>query len=95
MKISSEEVRRIALLARIGLDDHEIEKFRLQLSSILENFEILNHVDTDNLLPTTQSITLQNVLREDEAKPSFTVEEILYNAPQQEHNYFKVQAVLE
>ena len=95
MKISSEEVKRIALLARIGLDDNEIDKFGLQLSSILENFEILNQVDTDNLLPTTQSVTLRNVLRDDEAKPSYAAEEILGNAPQQEQNYFKVQAVLE
>jgi len=95
MKLSRKEVQHIALLARLGLSEAEIHKFRLQLSNILENFEILKQVDTTNLPPTAQSIVLQNVLRPDEAKPSYPVEEILGNAPQQEGKYFKVRAVLE
>ena len=95
MKLSPEEVQHIALLARLGLSEAEVEKFRLQLSNILENFEILNQVDTTDLLPTAQSIALQNVLRPDEAKTSFPVEDILANAPQKEDNCFKVRAVFE
>ena len=63
MKLSREEVQHIALLARLGLSEHEIEKFRIQLSNILENFDILKQVDTTDLPPTAQSIALQNVLR--------------------------------
>jgi aspartyl-tRNA(Asn)/glutamyl-tRNA(Gln) amidotransferase subunit C len=95
MKLSRDEVQRIALLARLGLREDEIEKFRVQLSDILENFEILKQVDTANLSPTAQSINLQNIFRADEAKVSYPVEEILVNAPQQNSNYFKVKAVLE
>ena len=95
MKLSQEEVKRIALLARLGINEDEIERFRLQLSSILENFEVLKQVDTSGLLPTAQSVKLQNVFRADEAKASHTAEEVLANAPQQENNYFKVKAVLE
>lgn len=95
MKLSRKEVQHIALLARLGLSETEIEKFRLQLSNILENFEVLEQIDTKNLPPTAQSITLQNVLRPDEPKPSCPVEEILSNAPQREGNYFKTRAVLE
>jgi aspartyl-tRNA(Asn)/glutamyl-tRNA(Gln) amidotransferase subunit C len=95
MKLSQEEVKRIAVLARLGISEDEIEKFRLQLSNILENFEILKQVDTSNLLPTTQSVKLQNVFRTDEDRESYPAEEILANAPQQDNNYFKVKAVLE
>jgi aspartyl-tRNA(Asn)/glutamyl-tRNA(Gln) amidotransferase subunit C len=95
MKLSREEVKHIALLARLGLSEAEIEKFRIQLSDILENFEILKQVDTTDLPPTAQSIALQNVFRPDEAKPSYPVEDILGNAPQREGNCFKTRAVLE
>jgi aspartyl-tRNA(Asn)/glutamyl-tRNA(Gln) amidotransferase subunit C len=95
MKLSHEEVKHIALLARLGLSEDEIEKFRLQLSNILENFEILKQVDTTDLPPTAQSIALQNVFRPDEAKPSYPVEDILKNAPQREGDCFKTRAVLE
>jgi aspartyl-tRNA(Asn)/glutamyl-tRNA(Gln) amidotransferase subunit C len=95
MKLSREEVQHIALLARLGLSEAEIEKFRAQLSNILENFEILKQVDTTDLPPTAQSIALQNVLRPDEAKPPYPVEDILANAPQRENDCFKIRAVLE
>lgn len=95
MKLSREEVQHIALLARLGLSEAEIEKFKLQLSDILENFEILEQADTSNLPPTAQSIALQNVLRPDEATASYPVEDIVANAPQQDENCFKTRAVLE
>jgi len=95
MKLTQEEVQHIALLARLGLNEEEIEKFRRQLSAILENFDILEQADTTNLAPTAQSVALQNVLRPDKAKASYPVEDILANAPQQENNCFKVQSVLE
>ena len=95
MKLSREEVQHIALLARLGLSEEEIEKFRIQLSNILENFEILKQIDTTDLPPTAQSIDLQNVLRQDEPKPSYPVKEIMDNAPQREGDYFKTRAVLE
>ncbi len=95
MKLSSEEVKHIALLARLGLSEDEIEKFRIQLSNILENFEILKQLDTTDLPPTAQSIDLQNILRPDEPKPSYPVKEILDNAPQREGDCFKTRAVLE
>jgi aspartyl-tRNA(Asn)/glutamyl-tRNA(Gln) amidotransferase subunit C len=95
MKLSREEVKHIALLARLGLSENEIEKFRIQLSDILENFEILKQLDTTDIPPTAQSIALQNILRQDEAKKSYPAEDILANAPQREGDCFKVRAVLE
>ena len=95
MKLSREEVKRVGLLARLSLSEADIEMFRHQLSDILENFEILKQVDTNDLPPTTQTIVLQNILRPDEPKPSCPVGEILANAPQQDCNSFKTRAVLE
>ncbi len=95
MKLSSEEVQHISLLARLGLDEAEIEKFKLQLSDILENFEVLKEVDTTDLPPTAQVIALQNILRPDESKASYPTKDILANAPQQADSYFKIRAVLE
>ncbi|OGO16079.1 MAG: asparaginyl/glutamyl-tRNA amidotransferase subunit C [Chloroflexi bacterium RBG_16_48_7] len=93
--ISREDVIRIALLPRLGIDENEIEKFQKQLSDILNNFNVLQEVDTTNLPPTAQTVSLTNVFREDIARPSCEVAEVLGNAPQREENYFKVQAVLE
>jgi aspartyl-tRNA(Asn)/glutamyl-tRNA(Gln) amidotransferase subunit C len=95
MKLSREEVLHIARLARLGLSEAEIEKFREQLSNILENFEVLKKVDTSNVPPTAQSIDLQNVMREDEVAPSFPQDEILSNAPRREGEYFRIKPVFE
>ena len=95
MKLTCEEVRHIARLARLGLTEAELDKFGEQLSNILENFEILQQVDTGDIPPTAQSITLQNVTRDDEVVPSLPPEDILANAPRREGNCFRVRAVLE
>ena len=95
MKLSREEVLHIALLARLGLTEDEVNKFREQLSNILENFEILQQVDTTGVPPTAQPNTLQNVLKEDEIKPSLPQEDVLANAPRKDGGFFRVRAVLE
>lgn len=95
MKLSGEEVRHLALLVRLGLSDAEVERFREQLSDILEAFEVLQQVDTTGVSPTAQSIALGNVLRDDEPTPSLPANEVLANAPSQEEDYFRVRAVLE
>ena len=95
MKISREEVLHIALLARLGLTDEEVDRLSEQLSNILENFEILQQVDTTDVPPTTQSIALQNVVSDDSIDPSLPSNEVLANAPQKEGDLFKVRAVLE
>jgi aspartyl-tRNA(Asn)/glutamyl-tRNA(Gln) amidotransferase subunit C len=95
MKLSDEQVRHIAWLARLGLSDEEVEKFSLQLSNILENVEILQQVDTTNVPPATHTIPLQNVLRKDDVAKSYSQSEVLSNAPKQAEKCFKVQAILE
>lgn len=95
MKLSREEVLHIARLARLGLAEAEVDKFSEQLSNILENFAILQKVDTTGVPPTAQAIALQNVTRDDEVAPSLPPNEILANAPRREGDCFRVRAVLE
>ena len=95
MKLSREEVLHIARLARLGLTEGDLERFREQLSNILENFEILKRVDTADVPPTAQSIVLHDVMREDEITSSLPPNDILSNAPRREGEYFRVRAVLE
>jgi len=95
MKLSRKEVLHIALLARLGLNESEADRLSEQLSNILENFEVLQQLDTSNVPPTAQSIALQNVVRDDEVAPSLPQQQVLSNAPRQDGEYFKVKAVLE
>ena len=95
MKLSREEVKHLALLIHLGLSEDDVERLREQLSNILENFEILQQVDTTNVAPTAHSIALENVLRDDEAASSLPAGKVLANAPNREEGHFKVRAVLE
>ena len=95
MKLSREQVLHIARLARLGLTEAEVNRLSEQLSNILENFEALQQIDTGNVPPTAQSITLQNVMKSDEATDSLPQSQILANAPRREENWFRVRAVLE
>ena len=94
MKLSNEDVLHIALLARLGLTEAEVDRFREQLSNILENFEVLQQVDTSGVPPTAQPIPLQNVVTNDEAADSLPQSEILANAPRKDENFFRVRPVL-
>jgi len=95
MKLSREEVLHIARLARVGLTEAEVNRLREQLSDILENFEILQQVDTTDVPPTAQSVALQNVMRKDEVAPSLPPDKVLDNAPRKEGDCFRIRAVLE
>ena len=95
MKLSREEVLHIARLARMGITDEEVDKLSEQLSDILDNFEVLQQVDTDDVPPTAQSVALNNVNRDDTVLASYSPDDILSNAPRREQDYFKIHAVLE
>jgi aspartyl-tRNA(Asn)/glutamyl-tRNA(Gln) amidotransferase subunit C len=94
-RISKEEVKHVAKLARLAVTEEEAEMFTKQLDDIIGYAEQLNELDTDNVDPTTHVLDLKNVLREDEAKPWLTREEALKNAPDQQNGLIKVPAVLE
>ena len=81
MKLSRDEVLHIARLARLGMAESEIDRLGEQLSNILENFEVLQQVDTSDIPPTAQSVALQSVMRDDKIETSLPASEILANAP--------------
>ena len=95
MELTGAEVRHIARLARVALSDDEVERFRAELSTILDHCQALNAVDTDDVPPTAQSLDLTTVQRPDTPRESEERDEILRNAPLREGEYFRVRAVLD
>jgi aspartyl-tRNA(Asn)/glutamyl-tRNA(Gln) amidotransferase subunit C len=95
MKLTLEQVRNVAELARLGLSDDELEALASELSSILEYIDQLEQLDTASISPTAQVGELVDVMREDEVMPSLDPEEALANAPSREGNYFRVRAMQE
>jgi len=95
LPLTPEEVRHIARLARVGLSQDDMSRFQGQLSQILDYFQRLQEVDTENVPPTAHTLAMHSVMRDDEPRPSFDKEDILANAPQREGDLFRVRAVLE
>ena len=94
MPLTIEEVRHIALLARVGMTDEEIERMRDEMSHILDSIDVLNQVDTEGVEPTGHSVDLDSVMRDDEVAPSSPKEDVLANAPSREDDFIRVRAVL-
>ncbi len=88
-------VRYVADLARIALADAEVERFTKQLSVVLDAVGKLREVDTEAIPPTASVLPLDNVTREDEVRPSLTLEEAMRNAPARDGDLFRVQTVIE
>jgi aspartyl-tRNA(Asn)/glutamyl-tRNA(Gln) amidotransferase subunit C len=95
LSLSPDQVRHIARLARLGIEDEEVERFAGQLSEILDYFERLRQVDTEDVPPTAHTLPLANVFRDDGPAPCLAPSDVLANAPQREGQYFRVKAVLE
>lgn len=89
------DVLHVAKLANLKLTSAEIKKFQTQLSAILDYIGQLNKVPTEKIEPTSQVTGLENVLREDNAAPSLSQEEVLQNAPKKHNGLFKVKAIFE
>jgi aspartyl-tRNA(Asn)/glutamyl-tRNA(Gln) amidotransferase subunit C len=94
MKLSPEEVKYVASLARLSLSDEEVLRMGEQLSSILEHIAVLERLDTAAIPPTAQVITQSNVMRDDRVTSSLPRDAVLANAPRQTDGYFEVDAIL-
>ena len=95
MSLTSDEVRHIALLARVGMTEEDIELMRVQLSDILSHFRALQQLDTDGVEPTAHSVETNSVMRDDEPSAGLLMEDALSNAPRREGDYVRVRHVLE
>lgn len=95
MSITVKEVEYIANLSRLALSEENKVKMAETLGKILDFATQLQELDVTHVEPTTHSLSLKNVLREDVAREWLTQEEALSHAPEQENGQFRVPAVME
>lgn len=94
MQVSDKEILHIAKLARLKLDEKEIENYKNNLQEILEFTETLNSVDTENINETIGINEKYNVFRKDEVLNNYDRDELLENAPSQDEGMFRIPKVL-
>jgi aspartyl-tRNA(Asn)/glutamyl-tRNA(Gln) amidotransferase subunit C len=95
MRLTHDEVRHVAELAKLRLTASEVEQYTEQLSAILEYAQLLQMVDTSGVPPTPFVLPLENVMREDAPEPGLANEVALANAPDSEDGFFRVRAVFD
>ena len=93
-RISPDEVREIALLARLHLTDEEVARMTGDLDAILGYVEALREVDTSAVEPMTHAVPFDCPVRPDEVGPALSVDEALKNAPRREASFFQVPRVV-
>ncbi len=95
MPLTSDEVRKVALLARLELQDDEIEKQSSALNNLLEHINVLQNADIELVSPTSHSIPVVNVLRSDSIVPSLDRSVALSNAPEARDGCFLVPRIMD
>jgi aspartyl-tRNA(Asn)/glutamyl-tRNA(Gln) amidotransferase subunit C len=95
MSLTRNEVQHIAELAKLQLTEAEAALYQEQLSDILDYIQRLNTLDTAAIPPTATVLPLRSVMRDDVARPSLPVEDILANAPARAGDAFEVRVILE
>ena len=93
-RISTEEVKKVAQLARLELNDNQTQKHAEQLEKILDYIKQLEKINTDNIPCTTRAIEVVNVVRKDEKKAYDNPEKLVELAPSRENNFFKVPKII-
>lgn len=94
-EIDRRVVEHIARLARLKMAETEIERYRADLSEILEYVQQLNQLDTSDVPPTAHPLTSHSVIREDEVGKSYSPNQALGNAPGRDGPFFTLPRVLE
>jgi aspartyl-tRNA(Asn)/glutamyl-tRNA(Gln) amidotransferase subunit C len=95
MSLSSEDLKKVARLARLELADPDLARLQPQLSAILDYVAQLQQLDTEGVEPLAHAVPIQNAFRDDEPVTSLAVDEALANAPHRIGNYFGVPAVFD
>jgi aspartyl-tRNA(Asn)/glutamyl-tRNA(Gln) amidotransferase subunit C len=93
-KIALDQVRHIGRLARIDLTDEQAERFSRQLGAILDYFDKLQAVDTQQVRPLVHPVEMADVMAEDRAEPSLAPDQALANAPARDGDFFRVPKVI-
>lgn len=92
--ITPEQVRHVAKLARLALEESELDRFRRQLEPVLDYVAQIGQVDVSRVEPMAHVLPLSNVLRNDEVQPALPLEAVLQNAPEADGPFFKVPKVI-
>ena len=95
MRISKQEVLHVANLARLNIDESQIDRFADQIGQILEYVETLNELDTTGVVPTSHAIDMANAFRDDELSKPLDRKTVLANAPEDDEGSFIVPKVIE
>lgn len=94
MKITPEQVAKVAKLSRLDLPQEKLELFAGQLGDILNYMDKLGELDTDSVEPMYSPVSHTTPLRKDEVRKDYTREEVLSNAPEQDGKFFIVPRIL-
>ena len=95
MTLTIQDVEKIADLARLELTGDQKMAYLGQLSAILDYAEMLKDLDVEDVLPTSSAVSLKNVMRDDRVRPSLSLDDVLFNAPQKAKNQFHIQGVFD
>jgi aspartyl-tRNA(Asn)/glutamyl-tRNA(Gln) amidotransferase subunit C len=93
-RITAEEVRELALLARLRLSDSEVTAMTHNLGAILEYVDALRALDTSAVDPMTHAVPFDCPTRADEVKPSLPLDDVLANAPRRDESFFQVPRIV-
>ena len=94
MSLTKTDIEKIAVLAKLRLNENEIEEFTGDMNKILDYMDKLNELDTENIQPLSHPLEGKNVFREDKLKKSIDREDALKNAPKKTEEFFKVPKVI-
>ena len=94
MALTPDQVRHVAVLARLGLTDEQVDKLTGELSSILEHIEKISELDLTDVEPMAHAVDVTNVTRADENRPGLTQEQALSNAPESADGAFVIPRIV-
>ena len=94
-RIDEDQVRHVAFLTRLALDNDEVSVFSEQLSTIIDYFDLLGEANIEGVSPASQPQIGRELLRADQVKPSMSREDFLVNAPARKDAYVRVSVVIE
>ena len=95
MKITADEVRKVATLAKLTLSEPDIVRMATDMDAMLDYVATLTDLDTDGIIPTSHAVPLANAFRSDELRPSLPRDEVMRSAPLSENGTFRVPKVIE
>ena len=93
--LTTEDVSKVASLARLELSNEEKDRLKVHLNDILDQFARLQELDTENVPPTSHSLPMVNVFRDDIARPSLSRDDATRNAPERRDGNFIVPQIVE